>query len=87
MDVNSNILANYMPPIYLSSMSKRLSYKGHRYPAIVMYQEDVEARRINEEYWKKRMGHKYAYAEVMRLLQRGEAKNIQAHGKSLLTEE
>ncbi len=71
-----------MPPVYHGGMSKA-SYKGRRYPSIVMYKEDIAAKKINETFWKKKEGEKYAYADVMRKLQRAEAKSIQETGKSL----
>lgn len=72
-----------MPLVYDHGMSttKRVSYKGRRYPSIIMYKEDIAARKINEVYWKKAYG--LPYADVLRLLQRAEAKSIKETGKSL----
>lgn len=55
-----------------------------RYPAIVMYPEDVHAKAVNENHWRPRMGHKYAYSDLIRQLMRAEALFIERHGKSIL---
>jgi hypothetical protein len=49
-----------------------------------MYPEDVAAKKINETFWKKKLGYRYSYAEVMRQLSRKEAESLKTLGKSLL---
>ncbi len=75
-----------MPPVYHGGMSTRKTKGMKRYPAILMYPEDIAAKKVNESYWKPKMGRKFAYAEIMRKLQLLEAKTIKETGKSLLSE-
>lgn len=65
----------------------RSGYSGMRYPSIIMYPPDAKAKKVNSEYWRKRVGEKYSYADVIRSLTRAEAAHIEKYGRSLLDPE
>ena len=62
----------------------RSSYKGKRYPSIIMYPEDLSAQKVNATHWRPRAGDKYSYSDVLRRLSRTEALCIKRFGKSLI---
>jgi len=55
---------------------KKYSYRGRRLPAIILYKDDLAAKKIVEKYWRHIMGPKYAFADVVRQLIRHEADRI-----------
>ncbi len=62
--------------------SKTSTPKSLRYPSFLMYEEDIAARRVVMPYWKKRMGPKFSFADVLRRLVREESRIIRAEGVS-----
>lgn len=67
-----------------TSIRERPSYKGKRYSSIIMYPEDVKAKKVIEDFWRPKMNHRYSFADILRALTRAEAKIIERTEKSIL---